>query len=131
MFKLNGIVKVVNPTVQVSEKFSKREFVVTDASSMYPQDIMFQATQDKCALLDSIQQNEQVEVSFNLRGREWTSPQGEVKYFNTLEAWRIEKIGSTAPAGIPQNGPSAMNLDPVNVASAQANSAADDDDLPF
>lgn len=131
MFKLNGIVKVVNPTVQVSEKFSKREFVVTDASSMYPQDIMFQATQDKCALLDSIQQNEQVEVSFNLRGREWTSPQGEVKYFNTLEAWRIEKIGATAPAGIPQNGPSAMNLDPVNVASAQANSAADDDDLPF
>ncbi len=131
MFKLNGIVKVVNPTVQVSEKFSKREFVVTDASSMYPQDIMFQATQDKCALLDSIQQNEQVEVSFNLRGREWTSPQGEVKYFNTLEAWRIEKIGSTAPAGIPQSGPSAMNLDPVNVASAQANSAADDDDLPF
>ena len=131
MFKLNGIVKVVNPTVQVSEKFSKREFVVTDASSMYPQDIMFQATQDKCALLDSIQQNEQVEVSFNLRGREWTSPQGEVKYFNTLEAWRIEKIGATAPAGIPQSGPSAMNLDPVNVASAQANSAADDDDLPF
>jgi hypothetical protein len=131
MFKLNGIVKVVNPTVQVNEKFSKREFVVTDASSMYPQDIMFQATQDKCALLDSIQQNEQVEVSFNLRGREWTSPQGEVKYFNTLEAWRIEKIGATAPAGIPQSGPSAMNLDPVNVASAQANSAADDDDLPF
>lgn len=122
---------MVNPTVQVNEKFSKREFVVTDASSMYPQDIMFQATQDKCALLDSIQQNEQVEVSFNLRGREWTSPQGEVKYFNTLEAWRIEKIGATAPAGIPQSGPSAMNLDPVNVASAQANSAADDDDLPF
>lgn len=131
MFKLNGIVKVVNPTVQVSEKFSKREFVVTDASSMYPQDIMFQATQDKCSLLDSIQQNDQVEVSFNLRGREWTSPQGEVKYFNTLEAWRIEKIGAAAPTGMPQNGPSAMNLDPVNIASAQANTSADDDDLPF
>lgn len=132
MFKLNGIVKVVNPTVQVSEKFSKREFVVTDASSMYPQDILFQATQDKCSLLDSIQPNEQVEVSFNLRGREWTSPQGEVKYFNTLEAWRIEKIGAAAPmAGMPQGGPSAMNLDPVSVSAAQANTTADDDDLPF
>ena len=53
MFKLSGIVKVVNPTVQVSEKFAKREFVVTDASSMYPQDIMFQSTQDKCSLLDN------------------------------------------------------------------------------
>ena len=46
MFKLTGTVKVVNSTVQVSEKFSKREFVVTDTSSMYPQDIMFQATQE-------------------------------------------------------------------------------------
>jgi hypothetical protein len=90
MFKLTGTVKVVNSTVQVSEKFSKREFVVTDTSSMYPQDIMFQATQDKCSLLDAVHSGEQVEVSFNLRGREWTSPQGEVKYFNTLEAWRIE-----------------------------------------
>ena len=133
MFKLNGIVKVVNPTVQVSEKFSKREFVVTDASSMYPQDIMFQATQDKCALLDAVQVNDQVEVSFNLRGREWTSPQGEVKYFNTLEAWRIEKVGAGAPAGggMPQGGPSAMNLDPVSVASTQANVESADDDLPF
>lgn len=130
MFKLSGTVKVVNNTVQVSEKFSKREFVVTDTSSMYPQDIMFQATQDKCSMLDMVQQGDQVEVSFNLRGREWTSPQGEVKYFNTLEAWRIEKVGTTAPQGMPQGGPSAMNLDPIPVASAVATESADDD-LPF
>ena len=110
MFKLTGTVKVLNNTVQVSEKFSKREFVVTDTSSMYPQDIMFQATQDKCSMLDAVQPGEQVEVSFNLRGREWTSPQGEVKYFNTLEAWRIEKVGAAAPQGMPQGGPSAMNF---------------------
>lgn len=130
MFKLNGIVKVVSPTVQVSEKFAKREFVVTDASSMYPQDIMFQLTQDKCSLGDTIQVNDQVEVSFNLRGREWTSPQGEVKYFNTLEAWRIDKVG--APTGaMPQGGPSSMSLDPVTVVAAQTNVEAADDDLPF
>jgi hypothetical protein len=132
MFKLTGTVKLVNNTVQVSEKFSKREFVVTDTSSMYPQDIMFQSTQDKCAMLDGINQGDQVEVSFNLRGREWTSPQGEVKYFNTLEAWRIEKVGAAAPmAGMPQGGPSAMTLDPVSVSSSQANTTAEDDDLPF
>jgi hypothetical protein len=132
MFKLTGTVKVVNSTVQVSEKFSKREFVVTDTTSMYPQDILFQATQDKCSLLDAVQPGEQVEVSFNLRGREWTSPQGEVKYFNTLEAWRIEKAAQGVPQGIPQGGPSAMNLDPMTAApSAGVNVNSEDDDLPF
>ncbi|MEY3199883.1 MAG: hypothetical protein RL679_1307 [Bacteroidota bacterium] len=132
MFKLTGTVKVLNPTVQVSEKFAKREFVITETSSMYPQDISFQATQDKCSMLDAIQPNDQVEVSFNLRGREWTSPQGEVKYFNSLEAWRIEKVGQGMPQGMPQGGPSAMNLDPIAAApSAAVNTASDDDDLPF
>lgn len=129
MFKLTGIVKVLNDTVQISEKFSKREFVVTENSSMYPQDIIFQATQDKCSMLDAVQVNDQVEVSFNLRGREWTSPQGEVKYFNSLDAWRIEKMGQGQ--GMPQDGPSAMDLAPSAVESAKANTEEADDDLPF
>lgn len=129
MFKLTGTVKVLNDTVQVSDKFSKREFVVTENSSMYPQDILFQATQDKCSLLDAIQVNDQVEVSFNIRGREWTSPQGEVKYFVSLDAWRIEKMGQ----GMPQGGPSAMDLSasaPSPMESTNLDSS-DDDDLPF
>lgn len=130
MFKLSGIVKVVNATVQVSEKFAKREFVVTDASSMYPQDIMFQSTQDKCSLLDNVQVNDQVEVSFNIRGREWTSPTGEVKYFNTLEAWRIDKVGANGGA-MPQGGPAAMSLDPIAATATQAIVESADDDLPF
>ena len=92
MFKLTGTVKVISPTQVISEKFSKREFVLTD-ESQYPQDILFQATQDKCNILDGIAVGTKLEVSFNLRGREWHSPAGEVKYFNTLEAWRIEKVG--------------------------------------
>ena len=132
MFKLQGTVKVVNNTVQVSEKFSKREFVVTESNGMYPQDILFQATQDKCAILDTVNAGEQVEVSFNLRGREWVSPQGETKYFNTLEAWKIDKVGATAPQGIPQGGPTAMNLDPIPSAPAATFATeSEDDDLPF
>lgn len=127
MFKLTGTIKVINDTQQVTEKFAKREFVVTESSSMYPQDIMFQATQDKCAILDGFQVQDQVEVSFNLRGREWTSPQGEVKYFNTLEAWRVEKVGQ----GMPQSGPSEMNLDPIPIAPSANTDSDDDDDLPF
>ena len=111
MFKLEGNVKLVNQTVQVSEKFAKREFVLTEDSSMYPQDIMFQLTQDKCNLLDGINVNDRVSVSFNLRGREWTSPTGEVKYFNTLEAWRIDKIGvSIPPATQPSPSPSQPSI---------------------
>lgn len=129
MFKLTGTVKVVNDTVQVSEKFSKREFVITDSSSMYPQDILFQLTQDKCSMVDGINVNDSVEVSFNLRGREWVSPQGEVRYFNTLDAWRVEKVGQGG--GIPQGGPSAMNLAPTPSAIESATSEQEDDDLPF
>ena len=93
--QVKGTIKVINQTQVISEKFSKREFVLTD-ESQYPQDILFQATQDKCSLLDNIGVGQQVEVSFNLRGREWTSPAGEVKYFNTLEAWRIEVLGGAS-----------------------------------
>ena len=124
MFKLTGSVKLIKDTVQISEKFAKREFVISDTSSMYPQDILFQSVQDKCSMMDGFNENDQVEVSFNLRGREWTSPQGEVKYFNTLDAWRIEKVGQ----GMPQGGPSDMNLNPTPAASTES---ADDDDLPF
>ena len=128
MFKLTGQIKVIKDTVQVTEKFAKREFVITDSSSMYPQDILFQAVQDKCSMIDGMTEGETVEVSFNLRGREWTSPQGEVKYFNTLDAWRIEKMGQ----GMPQGGPSDMNLDPAASPMPSGNTAAsDDDDLPF
>ena len=124
MFKISGILKVKNDTVQVSEKFSKREFVLTDNASMYPQDIMFQLTQDKCNLIDGFNVNETIEVSFNLRGREWTSPQGEVKYFNTLEAWRIERA-----SGVSTPTPMATIPDPLPPVDPLAD--ADDETLPF
>jgi hypothetical protein len=130
MFKITGTIKVMNPTVQVSEKFSKREFVLTENTSQYPQDVLFQAVQDRCALLDTINVGEQVEVSFNLRGREWTSPQGEVKYFNSLDAWRIEKVGQGMPAG----GPSNMDLNAVPSANPVDSLLAtndETDDLTF
>jgi hypothetical protein len=130
MYKLAGTVKVVNSTVQVSPTFSKREFVLSDTSGMYPQDILFQLTQDKCTLLDGVNVNDQIEVSFNLRGKEWTNPQGEVKYFNSLDAWRIDKVG-TMSQGISANGHSPLNLNPVVAAAPEMTTSSSDDDLPF
>lgn len=112
-FKMKGVIKVIKPTQQVSEKFSKREFVVTDLSeAQYPQDILFELKQDKTSLLDNFMQGQEVEISFNLKGREWTSPQGDVKYFNTLDAFKIDALG----------------LAPVEITIA---SNSDDEELPF
>ena len=93
---VKGTIKTINDTQVVSDKFQKREFVVT-TDEMYPQHILIQATQDKCSLLDSFKVGSPVDVSINLRGREWTSPSGEVKYFNTIEAWKIEQAEGLTP----------------------------------
>lgn len=85
-----GRIKVIGHPQDISSTFRKRELVVT-TEEQYPQTIMIEFTQDKVNLLDSYQIGEQVKVSINLRGREWTNPQGEVKYFNTIQGWRIER----------------------------------------
>lgn len=88
-----GIIKHIEETQVVSDKFRKREFVITtDSNTPYPQHVSFQLTQDKTELINNYQIGDEIKVQFNLRGREWNGPQG-VKYFNTLEAWRIEQIG--------------------------------------
>lgn len=119
---ITGILKVKMDAMQVSEKFKKREFIITDNSSQYPQHISFQLTQDKCGLLDQYKVGDELKVHFNLRGREWTSPKGEIKYFNTLEAWRIE-----GGAG----GGSNTTSNTANEIPATFTAATQEDDLPF
>ena len=89
--QLTGTLKVKKEEQTVNDRFKKREFVITDNSSQYPQHISFQLTQDRCSLLDPVNVGDTITVHFNLRGREWTSPQGEIKYFNTLEAWKLDR----------------------------------------
>ena len=90
MFKIKGEVKVIGEAVQVTEKFKKRAFVLIDDSSQYPQYINFQLTQDRCELLKDCQIGQQIEVNFNIRGKEWTDKEGKIRYFNSLDVWRIE-----------------------------------------
>jgi hypothetical protein len=116
MFELKGTVKVIKDTQVVSEKFKKREFVLTDDSTEYPQDISFQLSQDNVDKLNSIKVGDRILVKFNLRGREWINPQGEAKYFNSLDAWFIQKGDSANNRPDPQ---------PVRMESET------NDDLPF
>lgn len=119
MFELKGALKVVNESVQVTEKFKKREFVLTDDSSQYPQDIAMQLTQDNCDKLNGLKAGDRILVKFNLRGREWINPQGEAKYFNSLDAWFVQKEDANNSAPSPQ---------PVNIGNE---ADIQPDDLPF
>ena len=115
---IKGKIKLINPTIQVSEKFSKREFVLTETSNQYPQDLLIQMGKDKNNLLDGLFVGQEVDVDINLRGREWINPQGEAKYFNTIEAWRITPL---AVANVP-----VQNNVPIEQVAIQA-----EDDMPF
>lgn len=127
-----GKVKVINPEQQVSASFKKRELVVS-TDEQYPQHILVEFVQDKCDLLNTYSVGESVKVSINIRGREWVSPQGETKYFNAIQGWRIERLASdTATTSVAnmqapaQNIPVAQPFQPATDYNEQ-----DHDDLPF
>ena len=93
--EIQGRIKVIFAPETVGQNgFQKRDLVIT-TDGQYPQDIIIQFAQGNCALLDNLQIGQIVKVHFNLQGREWTSPQGEVKYFNTVVGWKIELIQTT------------------------------------
>lgn len=86
-----GKIKLVRPKREVSNVFSSRDIVIT-TDEQYPQHILVQFVQDKCDLLNSFQVGEAVKIDINLRGREWTNPQGETTYFNNIIGETIEII---------------------------------------
>ena len=121
-----GKIKVINAEQQVSASFRKRELVVT-TEEQYPQFISINFVQDKCDILNNFQVGEEVKVAINLRGREWVSPQGETKYFNDIQGWKIDKVGTAATQS------QAMPPVPPTEAFAPANDFKEEehDDLPF
>ena len=93
--EIQGRIKTIFATEIVGQNgFQKRDLVIT-TEEQYPNDIIIQFTHSKCALLDTLQVGQKVKVHFYLQGREWTNPQGEVKYFNTVLGWKIELIQTT------------------------------------
>ncbi|GGG95359.1 hypothetical protein GCM10011416_11100 [Polaribacter pacificus] len=117
-----GKIKLINETQTFGASgFRKRELVVT-TDEQYPQMIMIEFVQDKCDLLNSYAVGQDVKVSINLRGREWINPEGQAKYFNSIQGWRIEAVQASAP----------QNLPPVDQFQPASNSSdAEPDDLPF
>jgi hypothetical protein len=127
MLEVSGTLKVKMEEQKVSERFRKRDFVIQDNSSQYPQMITFQLAQDRCNLVDSANLGDEIRVFFNLKGREWKSPQGETKYFNTIEAWKIELVNAGSSSGSSSSGAS----DGVVSSPPPIMEKEKDDDLPF
>lgn len=123
--EVTGKIKVINAEQQVSASFRKRELVVT-TEEQYPQHIMIEFTQDKCDLLNNYQPGEPVKVSINLRGREWVNPQGETRYFNSIQGWRIEREQAQASAQPQAAAPAKPAFEP-----APSFNEEEHDDLPF
>ena len=97
ILKFTGVIHQIKETQQISDSFKKRELILTtEADTNYPQSILIEFVQDKTDLLNGLKVGQNVNVKINLQGREWTNPQGEVKYFNSLKGWFIEKAEGVA-----------------------------------
>ena len=126
--EVKGTIKVIFPTETVSQKFKKRDIVIT-TDEQYPQDISVQFVQDKTSILDKYKVGQSVTIGINLRGRSWQSPQGEVKYFNTINGWAINHQESGVPAQSANIAPVASAIPGVNTGGIPYPDA--EDDLPF
>ncbi|MDT0678425.1 DUF3127 domain-containing protein [Autumnicola musiva] len=122
--EVQGKIKLIGDTKTFGNNgFRKREVVVT-TEEQYPQHLMVEFVQDKTDLLDSYKVGQPVKIGINLRGREWVSPQGETKYFNSIQGWRIENLeaGQTGNSNVPPPD----QFEPANDLNDE-----DYDDLPF
>lgn len=120
-YEATGSILEIFDEQQVSEKFRKREFVIEIPDGNYPQQVKFQATQDKCDMLDNFSAGEEVKVMFNLQGKAFTK-NGTTNYFNNLTAWKIESVGSGSK---PAQSKTAAKAQSYTIDEDESN------DLPF
>lgn len=123
--ELQGKIKLIGETQTFGANgFRKREVVIT-TEEQYPQHIMIEFTQDKADLLNAYSVGQNVKISINVRGREWVNPQGETKYFNSINGWRIESLDQSVSNDMPPMPP-ADAFEPASDLKTEEH-----DDLPF
>ena len=129
MNEIIGILKLVKDIQVVSDKFSKREFVI-ETISQYPQVILLELQGSNCDIIDYYAPGQEITCSINLRGREWTNPQGEVKYFNTIVCYKIQKSDSTM-GGYEKTAKPEPKPEKETKLKLNTETAEETDDLPF
>lgn len=92
--EVQGKVKLIGEIQKIGSKgFVKAELIV-ETDGEYPQPINIEFTGDNTDFLTKLSVGDLVKVFINLRGREWTSPEGVVKYFNSIQGWKVDILQS-------------------------------------
>jgi len=126
---LTGTLQVIGPIQSFGTNgFRKRDIVVSEDNTKYPNPVKFTLKKDYCELADNFHEGDKVTVCASINGREWTNPKtSAVQYFIDLDAYKLEdangakaggKKGSKAPA-------------PVTTDELSYDAGADIDDMPF
>jgi hypothetical protein len=89
-YKAQGRIHHIGETINVSESFKRRDFVLEIAEGQYTQYAQFQMIADRCDILDNCHMGQYVVVDFDLRGKEWNG-----KYITNLNAWRVTDPSKT------------------------------------
>jgi len=88
-------------SIQVSERFKKREFVLELAEeingNVYTNYAKMQLVQAKCEIIDKFNVGDVLKVSFNIKGTKYEKD-GKTNYFSNLDAWRVENAANAQPA---------------------------------
>lgn len=124
--EIQGKIKLIKPTQEVSVSFSKREFVI-ETNEQYAQVILLELQGNNTDIIDAYGIGQEVKCSINLRGRLWTSPQGEDKYFNTITCWKIQPVDQSSTSQYPKNS----FADEPKTNNSSFAKEEHDDDLPF
>ncbi len=132
--ELSGTIKIILETQVISASFRKRELVLT-TEARYPQQILVEFTQDKIPLLDGFRPGEEVNIQIDIRGREWKSPRGDVKYFVSLHGWKISRAGEEPSQPVGGFGDASTGGPPADDTpfpeSQNGGDSFRDDDIPF
>ena len=127
-FEAKGEIIQIFDTNKISDKFRKREFVLK-IDEQYSQEIMYQLTQDDCAIIDSFKVGDMVKVNSWVRGRKWQkTPQDAPRWFNTLQAYKIEGV-SAAPAEFVEENKAVANA--AVFTAGTPTKMGESDTLPF
>lgn len=81
---LKGKILNISNNQTISDKLTKRTFVI-ETSEKYPQKVQFEMYNDKTGIIDNYSVGDNVDVAFNVRGREYKS-----NFYTSLNAWQVK-----------------------------------------
>ena len=91
------------------ESWKSQEFVIENTEGQYPKKMCFNVFgEDKIKSFD-IKLGEELKVSFDIDAKQW-----QERWFNSINAWKVERVGATATNSTQSNTNTATSNEPVS-----------------